>query len=124
MQFVFLAHRGRICFMLGSNCLSSAFAKYGLLRCLLLVAQLFIVLTSVSVVAECRATALVNHDLCLAHSHIGNYGEHEHPHPQPAALVPFAVNQAALLLTHTYTLIDLLPSSILFDIIKPPPRLG
>lgn len=108
--------------MLGSNFLSSAFAKYGLLRCLLLVAQVVIVITSFAVATECKTAPMVNHTPCLVH--MGHDEEQEHCHAQLAVLTPLTLACAALLLTHIYTRTNLSPTAILLDIAKPPPRLA
>ena len=106
--------------MLGSSWLRVVIAKYGLLRYLLLVAQLVIVITSFSVAVECKAATLTHPDLCL--SHMGNYGEHEHSHSQSVAILPLTIGLAASLLMLSYVLPTRLPTSTLLNIIKPPPR--
>lgn len=106
--------------MLGLSSLHRIMAKYGMLRYLLLVAQLVIVITSFSVAVECKAATLTDPDLCL--SHIGNYSEHEHSHPQSVAILPLTVGLAASLLMLSHVLTTPSPTSTLLTIIKPPPR--
>lgn len=98
--------------MLGSNLLRLV-GKYGLLRYLLLVAQLVIVITSFAIVGECKATALASPDRCL--SHINSAGGHEHTHPQPAAVLPLTVGQPTLPFIRLYALTYLPPASIPTD---------
>jgi len=108
--------------MLGSNLLRPVVGKYGLLRYLLLVAQVVLVITSFSVITECKATPLTGPDLCLLH--IGRSDEHEHVHPQLVAVLPLTVGQEVFPFTDLYAHPNLLPVSTLLDLIKPPPRLS
>lgn len=108
--------------MFGSNLLCPVVGNYGLLRYLLLVAQLVILIISFSVITECKATPLTGPDFCL--SHIGRSDEHEHVHPQLAAVLPLTIGQEVFPLTDLYTHPNLLPSSTPLDLIKPPPRLS
>ncbi|MBX3011884.1 MAG: hypothetical protein KF832_10285 [Caldilineaceae bacterium] len=95
-------------------------AKSDLLQYLLLVTQLVIVLTSFAVVGECSVTAWANPERCVFH--VSTNSDREHSHPQPAAILPFTVDLAALSLTHVNTLVDLLPLSPFCKILNPPPE--
>ncbi len=106
--------------MLDSRLLCPMIAQYGLVRQLLLVTHLFLVLISFSFVTECTAASLASRHLCL--SHFVTSHEHQDADQQLAAILPLKLEQAPLRFERLDILTDLLPTSTLLYIIKPPPR--
>ena len=106
--------------MLDSSLLRPAITNNSSVQYLLVMTQLLFVLITFTVTAECDAVTLIHTDICV--SHMNSYSEHEHLHCQPTIAFLLVVGSAVVILMLVSALTFLVPTSIILDTIKPPPR--